>query len=131
MKWMFYFILLTGYLHTLTVSGQHIDILNASFEGEPADTNVPQGWMACKEGTTPDILPGVWGVYTDPSEGNTYLGLITRQNNTWECIGHRLSPPLLKGSCYALALQLAHADTYSGNNGAIKLRVWITKTKSQ
>lgn len=111
--------------------GQNIEILNGSFEGDPADATVPQGWMACKEGTTPDILPGYWGVYTDPSEGNTYLGLITRQNNTWESIGQRLGAPLTKGSCYSWSLNLAHSDTYSGYNGSIKLRVWISKTKCQ
>ena len=111
------------------VLGQHIEIANGSFDGEPADAITPQGWMACKEGTTPDILPGYWGVYTEPSDGDTYVGLITRQNNTWEVIGQRLSGPLRKGSCYAWSLDLAHSDTYSGYNNPIKLRVWIGKSK--
>ena len=114
-----------------SLTGQNIQLSNASFEGEPADATVPQGWMACKEGTTPDILPGYWGVYTEPSDGDTYLGLITRQNNTWESIGQRLPADLVKGSCYSWALDLAHSDTYSGYNGAIKLRVWISKVKCQ
>jgi hypothetical protein len=108
---------------------QHIEIANASFDGEPADATMPQGWMSCKEGTTPDILPGYWGVYNEPSDGNTYLGLITRKNNTWESIGQRFPAVLEKGSCYAWALDLAHSDTYTGYNGPIKLRVWISKTK--
>jgi hypothetical protein len=109
--------------------GQNIEIANGSFDGEPADATVPQGWLSCKEGTTPDILPGYWGVYTEASDGDTYLGLITRQNNTWEVIGQRLSAPLLKGSCYAWAIDLAHSSTYSGYNNPIKLRVWIGKSK--
>jgi hypothetical protein len=115
----------------METEGQSIEISNASFEDEPADATVPQGWMACKEGTTPDILPGYWGVYSEPSDGATYVGLITRQNNTWEVIGQRLSAPMQKGSCYAWALDLAHSDTYSGYNGPIKLRVWISKLKCQ
>ena len=114
-------------LHPLV--GQHIEIANSSFEGEPADATTPQGWMPCKEGTTPDILPGYWGVYNEPSDGDTYVGLITRQNNTWESIGQRLPAILEKGSCYAWALDLSHADTYAGFNGPLKLRVWISKTK--
>lgn len=110
-------------------AGQTIEIANASFEGEPADATVPQGWMPCKEGTTPDILPGYWGVYTEPADGDTYVGLITRQNNTWESIGQRLPAALEKGNCYTLALDLAHSDTYSGYNGPLRLRIWISTAK--
>jgi hypothetical protein len=110
---------------------QNIELSNSSFEGEPRDATVPQGWMACKEGTTPDILPGYWGVYAEPNDGDTYVGLITRGNNTWESIGQRLSEPLRKGSCYSWSLDLAHSDTYSGYNGSLHLRVWISKLKCQ
>ncbi len=109
--------------------GQHIEIANSSFDGEPADATTPQGWLPCKEGTTPDILPGYWGVYNEPSDGDTYVGLITRHNGTWESIGQRLPAILEKGNCYAWALDLSHSDTYSGFNGPLKLRVWISKTK--
>ncbi|MCB0682774.1 MAG: hypothetical protein KDC32_18010, partial [Saprospiraceae bacterium] len=54
-----------------SVSGiAQIPFQNPSFEGdEPQDATVPAGWFPCKEGTTPDILPGVWGVHTEPAEG--------------------------------------------------------------
>jgi hypothetical protein len=123
--------MLVGWISIYALPGQNIEISNASFEGEPADATVPQGWMPCKEGTTPDILPGYWGVYTEPSDGDTYMGLITRQNNTWESIGQRLPANLVKGACYAWALDLARADTYSGYNSPLKLRVWISKVKCQ
>ena len=117
----------------LAIAGnsQIIELANASFEGEPRDATVPQGWLPCKEGTTPDILPGYWGVYAEPSDGDTYVGLITRGNNTWESIGQRLSAPLEKGSCYSWSFDLSHADTYSGYSGPLKLRVWISKLKCQ
>jgi hypothetical protein len=110
---------------------QGIELFNASFEGEPQDATVPQGWLPCQEGTTPDILPGYWGVYAGPSDGETYVGLITRTNNSWESIGQRLAAPLLKDGCYDWALDLAHSDTYSGYNGPIRLRVYLGKTKCQ
>lgn len=113
----------------LKSEGQRLDLGNSSFEGEPADATVPQGWMPCKEGTTPDILPGYWGVYTEPSDGETFVGLITRQNNTWESIGQRLPDMLRKSLCYSWALDLAHSETYSGYNGAIKLRIWLGTAK--
>ena len=111
------------------LSAQIIELSNSSFEGEPRDATVPQGWMGCKEGTTPDILPGYWGVYNDPSDGDTYIGLITRVNGTWEDVSQRLSAPLKKGGCYTWGLDLAHSDTYSGYNGPLKVRVWLSKTK--
>lgn len=123
------FVFLLGLSGISLITAQSIDIANGSFDGEPADATVPQGWMACKEGTTPDILPGYWGVYTEPSDGDTYVGLITRHNNTWEVIGQRLPAPLLKGSCYAWSIDLAHSDTYSGYNSPIRLRAWLGKTK--
>jgi len=123
--------LLTGILFLATMQGmsQNIELSNSSFEGEPRDATVPQGWMACKEGTTPDILPGYWGVYNEPSDGDTYVGLITRSNNTWEVIGQRLPATLEKGTCYSWSLDLAHSDTYSGYNGPLKVRIWISKSK--
>jgi len=115
----------------LKTYSQQIELYNASFEGEPQDATVPQGWMACKEGTTPDILPGFWGVYTDASEGQTYVGLITRQNSTWESIGQRLNANLNKGTCYSWTMDLAHSDTYAGYDGPLRLRVWASKLKCQ
>lgn len=97
---------------------------NGSFEGQPQDATIPVGWLACQPGTTPDILPGFWGVYQDPSEGNTYLGLITREDGSWESIGQRLSQPAVTGKCYSFSIDLAHARTYSGYNQPIRLRVW-------
>lgn len=123
--------LFTLFLFAFPISGQQIELSNPSFEGEPRDATIPQGWMGCKEGTTPDILPGYWGVYTEPSDGDTYVGLITRANNTWESIGQRLSETLKKGNCYSWSFDLAHSDTYSGYNGPVRLRIWISKLKCQ
>ncbi len=112
-----------------SMTGQIIQLENPSFEGEARDAVMPLNWHACSEGTTPDLLPGPWGVYNEPSDGDTYLGLITRENFSWEVIGQRLREPLVKGNCYVFALDLSHSDLYSGYNNPIKLRIWAGKNK--
>lgn len=106
-----------------------IYLSNASFEGEYQDATVPVSWHTCARGSTPDILPNVWGVYTEASEGDSFVGLITRDDGTFESIGQRLSSSLKKETCYAFSLDLAFSKTYSGFNEPIKLRVWGGKTK--
>ncbi|MEL6865716.1 MAG: hypothetical protein AAFP19_14925 [Bacteroidota bacterium] len=101
-----------------------IQLQNPSFESTPQDATVPVGWYACDVGTTPDILPGFWGVYTEPSDGETFMGLITREDGTWESVGQRLSKSMENGKCYSFSLQLAHSETYTGYNMPVKLRIW-------
>lgn len=102
-----------------------IPVTNGSFEGENSTAaTMPQGWIPCRAGTTPDILPGSWGVYTIPSHGQSYVGLITRDDGSFEAIGQRLTTPLAQGECYSFTLDLAHSKTYSGYNLPIRLRIW-------
>jgi hypothetical protein len=105
-----------------------ITLSNPSFEGEPIDATVPKGWLPCKEGTTPDILPGFWGVYNEPADGRSYMGLITREDGTWESVGQKLEAPLEKGGCYTFTCELAHSNTYAGYNIPLKLRIWGSAT---
>ena len=102
---------------------------NGSFEGEPADATIPVGWHECEALTTPDILPGVWGVYTEPSEGDSYVGLITRSDGSFESIGQRLKKTLHAKECYQFKLDLAHSNTYSGFGKPVKLRIWGGETR--
>ncbi|MDF1697387.1 MAG: hypothetical protein P1U56_16205 [Saprospiraceae bacterium] len=106
-----------------------ISVVNPSFEDEPSDATTPQGWLPCNDLTTPDILPGFWGVYNEPSHGNTYVGIITRENGTYETFGQRLSVPLKEGSCYFSEIDLAHSTIYSGYNKPIKLRIYVGQSK--
>ncbi len=107
---------------------QNIYLINASFEGEPQDATMPVGWHACEPGTTPDILPGHWGVYQEASDGDTYVGLITRDDGSRESIGQRLKESLAPKSCFKFTLDLARAGTYSTYNAPIRLRIWGGKT---
>lgn len=114
------------------ISFGQIALINPSFEDEPADATMPNGWWLVESGTTPDILPGFWGVYAEPSDGNTYLGLITRENGTFESIGQRLTDNLQKNVCYSLALDLAHSEEYVGYSTPIKLKIYLgSKRKSK
>lgn len=106
-----------------------ISVSNPSFEDEPADATTPQGWHPCDNMTTPDIFPGFWGVYNEPSHGNTYVGVITRENGTYEQFGQRLSAKLKKGQCYRTSIDLAHSIIYSGYNKPIQVRIFIGSTK--
>ncbi|HRD08067.1 MAG TPA: hypothetical protein PK037_10890 [Saprospiraceae bacterium] len=108
-----------------------ITVVNPGFEDQAADATVPKGWLPCEDNTTPDILPGFWGEYGDASQGNTYVGLITRENATFESIGQRLSKPLSKGECYRFKIDLARGAVYAGFNKAIKLRIWVAENKCE
>ena len=105
------------------VSGQlYLD--NASFEGEPQDATTPVGWHPCAEHSTPDILPGPWGVFEEASDGDTFVGLINRADGSYESIGQRLPKTVKKGECYEFSLDLARSITYSDYNKPLKLRIW-------
>lgn len=106
------------------LAAQVLYLNNASFEGEPQDATMPVGWFACTLATTPDILPGPWGVYEEPAEGDSFVGLITREDGSWEAIGQRLSQPLKPGDCYTFSLELAHSATYADYNQPIQLKIW-------
>ena len=107
-----------------------IKLQNASFEGVPQDATTPIGWHPCEEGATPDILPGIWAT-NEASDGETYVGIITRPNNTFEGIGQRLTETLQPGECYSFSLDVAHSKTYTGYNKPLKLRVWGGTTKCE
>ena len=95
--------------------GQTIRLVNPSFEDAPRPGRAPEGWLDCgfKGETPPDIQPDpTFSVYKEPFDGETYLGLVVRDNNTWESVGQPLTTPLLKGQCYAFTLQLARSETY-------------------
>ena len=108
-----------------------IIIDNSSFEGTPADATMPAGWFAGSEGTTPDILPGYWGVYNEPEDGDSYVGMITRQDGSYESISQRLGSTIEQGQCYKMSLYMAFSDNYTSYNNPIQLRVWIADKKNK
>ena len=98
----------SAFLLTLlfTAYGQEvIPLKNPSFEDTPHHSKTPKGWENCgfEEESPPDVHPtGEFGVKKGAVHGKTYLGMVVRDNDTWECIGQRLLQPLLVDTCYHL-----------------------------
>jgi outer membrane protein OmpA-like peptidoglycan-associated protein len=66
--------------------------------------------------------------------GRTFLGMVARDNDTWEAVSQQLTSPLLKGQCYSFSLWLSRSKRYyslrkSGLDTVeyttpVKIRVW-------
>jgi outer membrane protein OmpA-like peptidoglycan-associated protein len=103
---------------TLPVFGQKpviIKLDNPSFEDFPGAAHTPQGWFDCGFAgeSAPDVQPsGTFSVNKPAFHGSTYLGMVVRDNNTWEAIGQRLKSPLLKGVTYTFSLYAARSELY-------------------
>lgn len=101
---------------------QPIMLTNPSFEGKPAQGgndgrfNLP-GWSNCgaPNETPPDIHPVVGGsfqVAQTPHDGNSYLGMVVRDNNTWETVSQRLESPIVAGKCYDFSIDISRSENY-------------------
>jgi hypothetical protein len=88
---------------------------NPSFEQDkPNAGQTPSGWLnlgASAESPT-DIQPGCFEVNLKAQDGKTYVGMVVRDNNTWEGIGQRLSGWLQKDSTYTFSVWLARSPAY-------------------
>jgi outer membrane protein OmpA-like peptidoglycan-associated protein len=130
-----------------------IRLMNGSFEDVPKRGDVTywagiKNWTDCAPlndfagESPPDIHPnGFWENNLPASDGKTYLGLVTRDNDTYESVGQRLSAPLLPGKCYAITIHLARAERYLSRSRLteketnytipIVLRIWGGTTLCQ
>ena len=92
-----------------------IKLDNPSFEDFPNAAHAPQGWFDCGFAgeSPPDVQPsGSFSVNKPAFHGSTYVGMVVRDNNTWEAIGQRLKSPLLKGVTYTFSLYAARSELY-------------------
>jgi len=103
----------TGYAQTT--------LTNPSFEASPAMHTPPPGWTKCDG--TPDILPGVFGVTQAPSNGSTYVGLVTEAD--WK---ESIEQPFtfVAGKNYTFSIDLAYSAYYSSTTygNPSQLKVW-------
>lgn len=114
-------------------------ITNPSFESVPTGANrIPLPWSRCHTFSSPDTQPGAWNVTTPPSNGSSYLGLVTRGNlgpyaNTTEDAQIQLSAKLIAGLKYNFSMDLAYSTTqgHDDDNGNFlsyanptRLRIW-------
>ena len=119
---------------------------NPSFEDLPRQGHPPRGWYDCGfPGETPvDVHPAAlapgdtanfFGVDNRPHDGNTYLGMVVRDNDTYEAVSQRLTAGRLDaGQCYTFAIRLARETGYFSAsktssetvnyNTPAKLRIW-------
>jgi len=125
-------------------NAQHVDLSNSSFEDFPQPGKAPRGWYDCgtdefpKE-TPPDVHPALnnrtlFGVDLPPIEGSTYLGMVVRENESYESIAQKLKSPLQVGKCYTFSIYLSRSELYlsaiRGRKGnlsftePITLRIW-------
>ena len=92
-----------------------ITLVNPSFEDMPRRSKPPRGWIDCgSAGETPvDVQPsGTFSVTKPAQDGETYLGMVVRDNDTWEMVSQRLSMPMKKGTCYEFSIFLCRSELY-------------------
>lgn len=130
---------LPGILNFLSLHGQAqydpITLKNPSFEGTPGGSVLPPHWYDCgfPRETPPDTHPGkpdslIFDVSNQPQHGKTFIGLVTRSNETYESTSTPLSSPMLPGICYSFNIYLSKSNDYvSGNiphTTPCILRIW-------
>jgi outer membrane protein OmpA-like peptidoglycan-associated protein len=130
-----------------------IFLKNPSFEDTPKrGTNEfwsgIKNWTDCapihgfRGETPPDIHPNGWWENDLPaSDGKTYLGMVTRDNDTYESVSQRLDEELKAGKCYTFVINLARAPRYisltrttgveANYNTPVVLRIWGGSTLCQ
>lgn len=95
-----------------------ITLTNPSFEDTPAAGSPPAGWYDCGEKrfpleSPPDVQPsGDWDVTKPAQHGRSYLGMVVRENDTWESVSQKLNGSLKKGKKYSFSIYLCTSDIY-------------------
>jgi len=106
---------MVGMCAGLQAQEEPIKLTNPSFEDLPHHSKPPRGWIDCGfDGETPvDVQPnGTFSVTKPADEGNTYIGMVVRDNDTWEAVSQRLSRPLQAGQCYEFTVSLSRSELY-------------------
>ncbi|QHS63106.1 T9SS type B sorting domain-containing protein [Chitinophaga agri] len=90
-------------------SAQHLTLRNSSLEGKPGIKVAPTGWRVAAN--TPDVLPGVMGVFKIANAGNTFVGLQAGPVYR-EGIEQELTEPLTADRTYSMSFDLAFNEMY-------------------
>jgi hypothetical protein len=95
--------------------------MNPSFEDRPTCCQPPKGWTDCgfRGETPPDVQPALnsdskpfFNVTQKAFDGETYLGMVVRENATYERVTQQLEKPLRIGRCYSFSMMLCRSITY-------------------
>lgn len=93
-----------------------IALNNRSFEDMAQPSKTPRCWYDASGNTgkesPPDVQPSAFGVRKKAKDGETYLGLVVRDNNTVESVGQKLETPLLKDVTYRFSLWACRSEQY-------------------
>jgi hypothetical protein len=112
----FSLVLLFNLNTVIAQKAKKISLTNPSFEdGFSLPGQPPKGWYDCGfEGESPpDVLPApFFAVTKEPDKGFSYLGMVTRDNYTFEAVGQKLSSTMLKHTCYSFRISVATSDSY-------------------
>ena len=116
------FFILIGF--SLCPAQETIKLLNPSFEDMPRKggeySAAIKGWHDCGLAkfpgeTPPDIHPlptYAWEVSKTAYDGQTFLGMVTRYNDTYESLSQALSVPLQAGVCYNFTAFISKSEMY-------------------
>lgn len=99
----------------ISAQGEPILLSNPSFEDFARASKPPINWYDCgfPGESSPDVQPDpTFNVTKEAADGETYLGMVVRDNDTWESVSQKMSRPLEKGKCYEFSIQLARSLTY-------------------
>ena len=137
------FSLLFFFLGKTVAQEPTIYLNNASFEDYPRSGYAPRGWYDCggikfPQESPPDIHPtpdAMFRVTKKANDGETYVGMVVRENDSWESIAQRLTAPLQAKQCYSFNIFLSTSKTYESSvrgggqvivnfSTPIKLRIW-------
>ncbi|MGK0365812.1 MAG: hypothetical protein ACI85O_002880 [Saprospiraceae bacterium] len=96
---------------------EEIFLENPSFKDFPRLSHTPSHWYDCgfpgeSQVNIHPVSESKFSVNSPASHGVSYLGMVTRENETWESIGQRLSQPLIGGKTYSFSIHLAKSATY-------------------
>lgn len=127
---LFTLLFISTYLFSFAQPGV-IKLNNPSFEDQPQAGKTPRGWYNCGPPahieSPPDIQPNpMFKVEKAPQDGTSYLGLVVRDNESWESVGQRLKTPMKAGTCYDFKLQLARSQYYVSLSRSTNLEVNYT-----
>lgn len=121
---------------------QEISFGNPSFEVDSVNEVLPAWYFLDIKGESPpDVQPCCFDVIKPAADGDTYLGMVTRDNGTWEAIYQNLGIPLKAGNCYEYTVTLSQSFKYesvSRSNGKsasykrpIRLVIWSSNKDGQ
>jgi gliding motility-associated-like protein len=127
-KAFFYFCFIVSF-PSISVAQQFPGFINPGLEGVPGIGKAPPGWETC-EGTS-DILPDSLLAPFSPTQGKSFLGLVTMTTFPpayIESVDQLLCEPLKKGVAYSFTADYTASllcdslkfDIYGGNSSCLK-----------